>query len=130
MQLWLLGIARRTVALALRRRAARRETLTSELSDAERPDRSVERLPTAEGPEGTLVRAEARGIVRELLQCLTPDQREAILLQYVEQLSVAEIAVVMGRSPASVTGLLQRARATLFRRGRDYFLDESDARDA
>jgi DNA-directed RNA polymerase specialized sigma24 family protein len=44
----------------------------------------------------------------------------------VERLSVAEIAVVMGRSPTSVAGLLQRARATLYRRGRAYFLDDNE----
>jgi DNA-directed RNA polymerase specialized sigma24 family protein len=48
------------------------------------------------------------------------------MLQYVEQLSVAEIAVVMGRSPASVKSLLQRARETLYRRGRAYFLDDDE----
>jgi RNA polymerase sigma-70 factor (ECF subfamily) len=125
--LWLLGIARRQVALTLRRRAARRETLASELPDAE-ADPIWQELAATEGPEAALVRAEARRVVRELLAQLSPDQREALLLQYVERLSVAEIAVVMHRSPTSVAGLLQRARATLYRRGRAYFLgdDEGD----
>lgn len=121
-RLWLLGIARRQIALALRRRAARRETLASELEgEAVETDPVWERLAVIEGPEQTLMRAEARRTVRRLLAQLSPDQREALLLQYVERLSVAEIAIVMGRSPASVTGLLQRARATLYRRGREYF---------
>lgn len=128
-QLWLLGIARRKVALALRRRAGRREMLASELPDAASLDPIWSDLAATEGPEVALVRAEARRIMQELLRHLAPDQREAILLQYVEQLSVAEIAEVMGRSPTSVTGLLQRARATLFRRGRSYFLDESEQGD-
>jgi RNA polymerase sigma-70 factor (ECF subfamily) len=125
-QLWLLGIARRKVAVALRRRAARRETLVSELAAAGDPDPVWAALAATEGPEAALFRSEARRIVRELLAHLTADQREALLLQYVEQLAVAEIALVMERSPASVTGLLQRARATLFRRGRAYFLDETE----
>jgi RNA polymerase sigma-70 factor (ECF subfamily) len=125
--LWLLGIARRKIALALRQRAARRETLASEL-----PDESVDGPPAwepaagAEGPEATLTRAEARGVVRALIAQLSADQREALLLQHVERLSVAEIAVVMGRSPASVNSLLQRARATLYRRGRAYFLESDE----
>jgi RNA polymerase sigma-70 factor (ECF subfamily) len=125
--LWLLGIARRKIALALRQRAARRETLASEL-----PDESVDGPPAwepaagAEGPEATLTRAEARGVVRALIAQLSADQREALLLQHVERLSVAEIAVVMGRSPASVNSLLQRARATLYRRGRTYFLESDE----
>jgi RNA polymerase sigma-70 factor (ECF subfamily) len=122
--LWLLGIARRQIALALRRQAARRETLASELEGAAVDGDPVwEQLAAVEGPEATLMRAEARRMVRELLVQLSPDQREALLLQYIEQLSVAEIALVMGRSPAAVTGLLQRARASLYRRGRGYFED-------
>jgi RNA polymerase sigma-70 factor (ECF subfamily) len=122
--LWLLSIARRQVALAQRRRATRRETLTSELADAEVFWNS---LAAAEGPETMLMRAEARRVLRELVARLHPDQREALLLQYVEQLSVAEIAVVMGRSPTSVKGLLQRARAMLYRYGRGYFLGDDEA---
>jgi RNA polymerase sigma factor (sigma-70 family) len=124
--LWLLGIARRQVALALRRRAARRETLASDLADDEAADPIWHELAAVEGPEAAFMRAEARRVVRELLAQLSPDQREALLLQHVERLSVAEIAVVMGRSPTSVAGLIQRARATLYRRGRAYFLDDDE----
>src|SRR5216683_2337983 len=107
--LWLLGIARRKIADSLRRRAVRREVLHSELAgDAPGSDPLWETLVTVEGPEAALVRAEARRVVRDLVAELSPDQREAVLLQYMERLSVAEIAAVMGRSPAAVTGLLQR----------------------
>jgi RNA polymerase sigma-70 factor (ECF subfamily) len=124
--LWLLGIARRQIALALRRRATRRETLTCELEGEAEEDPVWSALAACEGPEAALFRVEARRVVRELLDHLSADQREALLLQYAEQLSVAEIAVVMGRSPAAVTGLLQRARATLYRRGRAYFLSDEE----
>jgi RNA polymerase sigma-70 factor, ECF subfamily len=128
--LWLLSIARRQVALA-RRRTARRETLASELADEAADAEAIwEQVRSGAGgteaPEAALMRAEARRVVRGLLAKLSPDQREAVLLQYVERLSVAEIAVVMGRSPASVTGLLQRARAALHRHGRGYFLGEDE----
>ena len=79
-----------------------------------------------EGPEQALSRAEARRVVRDLVAQLPPDQREALLLQYVEQFSVAEISVVLGRSPAAINSLLQRARATLYRRGRVYFLQDEE----
>jgi RNA polymerase sigma-70 factor (ECF subfamily) len=129
--LWLLGIARRKIAAALRRRAARRETLASELAPAA-PDAEVlwEAMAAAEEPEAALLRAEAKRVLGELVARLNADQREALMLQHVEQLSIAEIAVVMGRSPASVKSLLQRARETLYRRGRAYFLpdDEGDQR--
>ena len=41
---------------------------------------------------------EAREVLNQLVARLTPDQREALMQQSVEQLSAAEIAVVMGRS--------------------------------
>jgi RNA polymerase sigma-70 factor, ECF subfamily len=127
--LWLLSIARRQIALA-RRHAARRETLASELAptnaDAEAPWAA---LATTEGPELALIRAEARRVLGELVSRLSADQREALMLHYLEQLSVAEIAVVMGRSPGSVKGLLQRARASLYVQGRGYFLGDEKAEE-
>jgi RNA polymerase sigma-70 factor (ECF subfamily) len=123
--LWLLGIARRKIADALRRRERRREELASELDEGSpEGDPLWETLVAVEGPEAALVRAEARGEVRALIAHLNGDQREAVLLRYMEQLSIAEIAVVMGRSEAAATGLLQRARAALYRHGRAYFLGE------
>jgi RNA polymerase sigma-70 factor (ECF subfamily) len=129
LHLWLLGIARRKIAAALRRRSARRETLASELAP-EAPDAETlwEAMAASEEPETVLMRAEAKRVLGDLVGQLSGDQREALMLQYVEQLSVAEIAVVMGRSPASVKSLLQRARETLYRRGRAYFLDDEESR--
>jgi RNA polymerase sigma-70 factor, ECF subfamily len=128
--LWLLGIARRKIVDALRRQAARRETLASELVDPVGDSDPIwEQLAATEGPEATLVRAEARRVLRELVAQLNPDQREALMLQYVERLSVAEIAVVMRRSPGSVYSLLKRARATLYRRGRAYFLGDEEGQN-
>jgi RNA polymerase sigma-70 factor (ECF subfamily) len=120
---WLLGIARRKIADALRRRAVQRETLASELSTLAEAGPPWEAQVT-EGPEAAVVRAEAARVLRALMAELIPLQREALLLQHWEQLTVPEIAVVMGRSPASVKSLLQRARATLRRRGHGYFLDD------
>jgi RNA polymerase sigma-70 factor (ECF subfamily) len=80
-----------------------------------------ETLVAEAGPEEGFLRAEARQVLNDLVTRLSADQREALLLQYWEQLSVAEIAVVMGRPPASVKSLLQRARMTLQRWGRAYF---------
>src|SRR5438132_6937711 len=124
---WLLSIARRKIIDFWRRRTARPEMLASELADAAVDAAALwEALAAVEGPEAMVMRAEARRVVRELLAQLNADQREAVLLQYVEGLSVAEIAAVMGRSPGAITSLLHRARATLYRRGRAYFLDDDE----
>jgi RNA polymerase sigma-70 factor, ECF subfamily len=128
---WLLSIARRKIVDFRRRRTARPELLASQLAEAEveaqwEQARRAAGETALEGPEALLMRAEARRVVRELLAQLNGDQREAVLLQYVEGLSVGEIATVMGRSPGAVTSLLHRARATLYRLGRAYFLGGGD----
>jgi RNA polymerase sigma-70 factor (ECF subfamily) len=128
---WLLSIARRKIIDVRRRRTARPELLTSQLAAAEveglwEQARSAAGETAVEGPEALLMRAEARRVVQELLAQLNADQREVVLLQYVEGLSVAEIATVMGRSPGAITSMLHRARATLHRLGRSYFLGDED----
>jgi RNA polymerase sigma-70 factor (ECF subfamily) len=124
--LWLLSIARRQIARARRRWSVRREALSSELADecleAEAPWAQPQGA-ASEGPEAAILRAEAGQVLRELLGRLNPDQREALMLHYMERLSVAEIAVVLHRSPGAVISLMHRARAALYRHGRDYFVD-------
>jgi RNA polymerase sigma factor (sigma-70 family) len=122
--LWLLGIARRKIADALRRQKSQRETLASELGGAAANSGIEAAAAPEEGPEAIVVRAEAARVLNELLAQLSPCQREALLLQHMEQLTVPEIAVVMGRSQASVKSLLQRGRETLRRRGHGYCVDD------
>lgn len=49
-------------------------------------------------------------LVQALLESMTPEQREAVTLRYVEQFSVAEIAKIMSRSEKAVERLLERAK--------------------
>lgn len=84
---WLYGIARRKLADHLRRQ----KRIAAPLPD----------------PTPISTRAAA---VREWVDALPADQREALLLQALEQLSVNQIAQVMHRSPGSVKALLQRAK--------------------
>jgi RNA polymerase sigma-70 factor (ECF subfamily) len=102
--LWLYGIARRKVADATRRsvREQRPEALPSSLCD---------------DPHARLEEVERLMAVRELVNNLPSDQREALLLQELEELAVEEIATVMKRSGKSVKALLQRARENLRRNG-------------
>ena len=57
--------------------------------------------------------AELSDVVREALGVLNEDQKMAILLNKFEEMSYAEIADVMGRSPAAIKSLLARARNQL-----------------
>lgn len=112
---WLLGIARRKIADHLRKHARPHISLSqnSAILDASTS------LP---GPHGGVERTEAISRMRAIVAGLGDDQRDALLMQYVDDLSVAEIASVMKRSPAAVNSLLQRARANVYQAGEPYFL--------
>jgi RNA polymerase sigma-70 factor (ECF subfamily) len=120
---WLIGIARRKIVDAERRQRQRRELLHAELSEEERETLS---LLLAEDighlPEEAVQHEEARQVMRKLISVLPEPQREVLLLQVVDDLPIREIARVIGRSEAAVNSLLQRARAAIFRHGREYFL--------
>lgn len=122
---WLLGIARRKIVDAARRRRRRRELLDTDLTGAERESLGL-LLATDIGelPEEAVQHEEARQEMRKLLAGLPEAQREALLLQVVHDLSIREIAQVIGRSEAAANSLLQRARAAIYRHGRGYFLGD------
>jgi RNA polymerase sigma-70 factor (ECF subfamily) len=108
---WLLGIARRKVADALRRRQRRPE---SELSEAQTQQE-------AGSPEEELLGDEALEQLKAVLAALSEDQREALRLKYVEELSLVEMGIILKRSPAAVGQLLHRARAAARLKGSAYF---------
>lgn len=114
---WLLGIARRKVADAIRRRKRRGEIALDD------PDLAVSLgARTANAPQEAVLHDEAMGTLRALVNHLPTVQREVLLLKYVDGLSTNEVAIVIGRSPAAANSLLQRARAAVFAQGRAYFL--------
>lgn len=55
------------------------------------------------------------GIARTALAGLGPQHRAVLTLKYIDGLSVAEVARLMGRSVPATEGLLQRARTALRR---------------
>ena len=96
---WLYGIARRKVANHLRM-ASRRP---AQVLDAEMPAQTADPYRSAET-------SEANFELKCSVEALPPDQKEALLLHYVEELSAESIATAMGKSVAAVNSLLQRAR--------------------
>lgn len=96
-RLYLIGIARRKVVDVLRRR---------------RRDRRPTYLERIEPTDG----AERREVVHQALAALPEIQREVLILKYVQELGVLEIARVVRKSPQAVNSLLQRGRAA-FRHG-------------
>jgi RNA polymerase sigma-70 factor, ECF subfamily len=83
----------------------------------------AQRLVGREGTPSTEMRqAELSEIVRDALAVLNEDQKLAVLLNKFEEMSYAEIADVMGRSPAAVKSLLARARNQLREQLEPYLL--------
>jgi RNA polymerase sigma-70 factor (ECF subfamily) len=71
-------------------------------------------LPSkASDPGEDLARSELRERLREALDRLTPEQREAFVLKHVQGLSYEEIAAVMSTSVASLKMRVHRARESL-----------------
>ncbi|MBN1486221.1 MAG: RNA polymerase sigma factor [Anaerolineae bacterium] len=102
---WLFGIASHKVADHQRRSFRQDRIVTSQdlgpwFSAPPRPDEMVEKL-------------ELRQTVREALLQLPAHYRTALVLKYVEEMPVQEIAEVMKRSFKSVESILVRARRSL-----------------
>ena len=102
---WVLGIARHKLLDHYRRR--RRQGWTV-LSWEEEVDDDQVVAPAAD--EGTHARTDAA------LAAVPSPQREALVLRYLDGLSVPEVAAALGRSIGATESLLTRGRAS-FRRG-------------
>jgi RNA polymerase sigma-70 factor, ECF subfamily len=112
---WLLGIARRKLIDRARKQSRQPAVSSLDLEDGDWADEDAD-------PAEKLLAAERRQAVWSLVDGLKPEQKEVLLLQHLEGLSIAQIATVLGKSPAAINSLLQRARATLLTRGAAYFL--------
>jgi RNA polymerase sigma-70 factor (ECF subfamily) len=112
---WLIGIARRKLADARRFRRRHPETLAAELPEGVTWDALLAEVPDAGAllPADEIARRERLLAVRRLVLRLPEPQREALWLRSVEELSVAEVARVLERTPDAVRGLLHRARTAV-----------------
>jgi RNA polymerase sigma-70 factor (ECF subfamily) len=109
---YLYGAARNQAAK--RYQSFGRETGIEELTDE---PRSADRL----GPMALVLDTELAGEVEQAIASLPPLQREALVLFEYEDLSMAEIAAVVGVDSGTVKGRLFRAREKLRARLDRYF---------
>ena len=75
--------------------------------------------------EDLVERIDRLRLVQALLDSMTPEQREAVVLRYVEQFSIPEIARIMDRSEKAVEKLLERAKERPRQEMFKWFGDES-----
>jgi RNA polymerase sigma-70 factor (ECF subfamily) len=119
---WLFTIANNTALNYLRRKGRNTSVPISSCSIGSQSGASpVLQIVGREGtPSAKMRRAELGELVRESLTVLSEEQKVAVLLRKFEEMSYAEIADVMGRSPAAVKSLLARARNQLRERLEPY----------
>ena|SRR5436190_12535913 len=86
---------------AQRRSVAREEPPPSEFSDDSLNELADSIVPQPSSPLTVLVREERLSHLREALLRLDEQQREVLVLRYLEGLSLQEVAEVMGTSVAS-----------------------------
>lgn len=96
---WFVTIARNLILDHVKSSRHRLEFSTAEILDSD----------SADDPESEVV---AASVVAELIDCvrqLGADQRDCIVLRFLQGLSVAETAAVMGRNEGAVKALQHRA---------------------
>lgn len=101
---WLFTIAQRLAVSNHRRQRREVELSCPESLTGVRPESAMER---------TEARLSAGRIWRLAERVLSEDQRTALWLRYAEDLAIAEIATVMGKSQVGIRVSLFRARQTL-----------------
>ena len=97
---WLFRIAHNTVANAHRSRARRRAEPLPDWFERPSPDADPARL---------VAMADELREVRHAIERMPDDRRQVILLRFVDELSTAEIAAVLDRTPGAVRVLLHRS---------------------
>ena len=96
---WFVTIARNLVLDHVKSSRVRLEVTSGEMLDP----------GLSEGPEAQVVRAAVARAVLECVDQLGADQRECVVLRFVNGLSLAETAVVMGRGEGAIKALQHRA---------------------
>jgi RNA polymerase sigma-70 factor (ECF subfamily) len=97
---WVFAISRRRAIDLARSRSRRMEVPTP-------PDDVVELGGTGNAEEDTLRSIEEER-VRSVLQGLTADQRDVLLLRLLADLTVDQVATIVGKSPSAVKALQAR----------------------
>jgi RNA polymerase sigma-70 factor (ECF subfamily) len=103
---WLVTIARNLVADHFKSSRFRLEVTTGEMLDANEVERS---------PEDSVLESLSNAALLEAVHRLNPQQQECVTLRFLQGLSVAETAHVMGKNEGAIKTLQYRAVRTLSR---------------
>ncbi|GJF29798.1 hypothetical protein KNE206_24980 [Kitasatospora sp. NE20-6] len=103
---WLVTIARNLVADHFKSSRFRLEVTTGEMLDSNECERS---------PEESVLESLANASLRDAVRRLNPQQQECVNLRFLQGLSVAETARIMGKNEGAIKTLQYRAVRTLAR---------------
>jgi RNA polymerase sigma-70 factor (ECF subfamily) len=103
---WLVTIARNLVADHFKSSRFRLEVTTGEMLDANEVERS---------PEDSVLESLSNDALLTAVRKLNPQQQECVTLRFLQGLSVAETARVMGKNEGAIKTLQYRAVRTLAR---------------
>ena len=81
-------------------------------------------------PDQSLLQAELRNVIEEAVQRLPPVYRAAFILKDIEDLSLKDIAEVMGLSEAAVKSRVHRARLAMRQQLKEFLEDDKSRRPA
>ena len=101
---WLYRIAHNLVANWYRDNSRRKEISLEEHTTIH---------PRTEHPEGELLELEEQEWLLRIIRLLPPDRQQLLILKFVENLSNAEIGVIMGKSEGAIKSLYHRTLLTL-----------------
>ena len=106
---WFVTIARNLVADHYKSSRYRLEMTTDDVTE------SGARLDPAGSPEGAVLDSMTNRVLLEAVRQLNPEQQECIALRFLQGLSVAETAKVMGKNDGAIKALQYRAVRSLGR---------------
>jgi RNA polymerase sigma-70 factor (ECF subfamily) len=101
---WFVTIARNLVLDHVKSSRYRLEVTTAEISDSSSGSNSG-----IGGPEHAVLAAATNAELMSCVAKLNPDQQECIVLRFLQGMSVAETAVIMGRNEGAIKALQHRA---------------------
>ena len=100
---WIFGIARNVVADHYRKTSRRNEVVLDERLA----------MPDEQTPTQRIIVAEQHEELAQAITVLTDEQRDVVLLRFMEGLSINDVAEAMGKTPGAVKGLQHRALRAL-----------------
>ena len=106
---WFVTIARNLVADHYKSSRYRLEVTTDDVSE------SGARLDPADSPEGAVLESMTNKVLLQAVRQLNAEQQECIALRFLQGLSVAETAKVMGKNDGAIKALQYRAVRSLGR---------------